>query len=157
MEKDLIDKLLKTPNDVREKALAAFQRWDVDYISLTNSKGSFTFTKSNGEWFATGTKKKAKWDGVNSILDAMEKPVKEWIDKPSPLSTYGLDKPAIRVVLKQGGNVLADCTLGKAAKDGIYAQVKGDSSVKVADPEGLSALDKGETDLVEPAPSTGKK
>ena len=40
---------------------------------------------------------------------------------------------------------------GKAAKDGIYAQVKGDSSVKVADPEGLSALDKAEPDLVEPA------
>jgi hypothetical protein len=157
VEKDLIDKLLKTPNDVRDKALAAFQRWDVDFISLTNSKGSFTLTKSNGEWFAAGTNKKAKWDGVNSILDAMEKPVREWIDKPAPLSTYGLDKPTIRVVLKQGGNVLADCTLGKAAKDGIYAQVKGDSSVKVADPEGLSALDKGETDLVEPAPSTGKK
>jgi hypothetical protein len=158
VEKDLIDKLLKTPNDVREKALAAFQRWDVDYISLTNSKGSFTFTKSNGEWFAAGTNKKAKWDGVNSILDAMEKPVKEWIDKPAPLSTYGLDKPAIRVVLKQGGNVLADCALGKAAKDGIYAQVKGDSSVKVADPDGLSALDKAESDFVEPpAAPAGKK
>jgi hypothetical protein len=157
VEKDLIDKLLKTPSDVRDKALAAFQRWDVDFISLTNSKGGFTFTKSNGEWFAAGTNKKAKWDGVNSILDAMEKPVKEWIDKPAPLSTYGLDKPAIRVVLKQGGKVLTDCSLGKATKDGIYAQVKGDSSVKVADPEGLNALDKGETDLVEPAPPTGKK
>lgn len=150
VEKELVDKFLKTPNDVRDKALAAFQRWDVDFISLTNSKGSFTFTKSNGEWFAAGTNKKAKWDGVNSILDAMEKPVKELIEKPAPLSSYGLDKPAIRVVLKQGGNVLADCSFGKAAKDGIYAQVKGDSSVKVADPEGLSALDKSEPDLVEP-------
>ena len=150
VEKDLVDKLTKSPNDVRDKALAAIQRWDVDSISLTNTKGSFSFTKSNGEWFAADTKKKAKWELINSILDAMEKPVKEWIDTPAPLSTYGLDKPGIRVVLKQGGTVLADCSFGNSAKDGIYALVKGDSSVKVADPEGLSALDKGEPDLIEP-------
>ena len=84
----------------------------------------------NGEWFFGAAKKKAKWDAVNGILDAMEKPVKEWIDKPAPLKEYGLDKPAIHVVLKQGGSVLADCALGKSAKNGIYAQVQGDSSVK---------------------------
>jgi hypothetical protein len=158
VEKDLVDKLTKSAQDVRDKALAALQRWDVDFIALTNSKGSFTFAKSNGEWFTADTKKKAKWDGINSILDAMEKPVKEWIDKPASLSNYGLDKPTLRVVLKQGGTVLADCSFGKSAKDGIYAQVKGDSSVKVADPDGLGALDKGEPDLVEPPiaiPSTG--
>jgi hypothetical protein len=157
VEKDLVDKLLKTRNDVRDKALASFQRWDVDFISLTNSKGSFTFAKSGGEWFAAGKKRKAKWDGINSILDALEKPVKEWIDKPAALSTYGLDKPAIHVILKQGGTVLADCSFGKSAKDGIYAQVKGDSSVKIADPDGLSALDKSEPDLIEAPVPLGKK
>lgn len=160
VEKDLVDKLMKSPNDVRDKALAAIQRWDVDFISLTNTKGAFSFTKSNGEWFTADTKKKAKWEGINSILDAMEKPVKEWIDKPSPLAKYGLDKPAIRVVLKKGGTVLADCSFGNSAKDGIYAQVKGDSSVKVADPDGLSALDKGASDLIEspvPIPPAGSK
>jgi hypothetical protein len=150
VEKDLVDKLLKTPSEVRDKALASFQRWDVDFLYLVNTKGTFTFTKSNGEWFAAGTNKKAKWDGINAILDAMEKPVKDWIDKPAPLSAYGLDNPPIRVVLKKGGTVLVDCPIGKAAKDGIYAQLKGDSSVKVADPDGLGALDKAETDLIEP-------
>jgi len=156
-----VDKLIKTRNDVRDKTLASFQRWDVDFISLTNSKGTFTFTKSGGEWFTADTKKKAKWEWVNAILDAMEKPVKEWIDNPGPLSAYGLDGPFIRLVLKQGGTVLADCSFGKAAKaGGIYAQVKGDSSVKIADPDGLSALDKGESDLVAPPannPPTGAK
>jgi hypothetical protein len=150
VEKDLVDKLTKSANDVRDKALASFQRWDVDSILLTNSKGSFAFAKSNGDWFTADRKKKAKWEAINAILDALEKPVKEWIDKPEPLSAYGLDKPLIRVVLKQGATVLADCSFGKSAKDGIYAQVKGDSSVKIADPDGLSALDKGESDLVEP-------
>jgi hypothetical protein len=157
VEKDLVDKLLKSPNDIREKALAAFQRWDVDFIALINSKGHFTFTKSGGEWLIANSKKKAKWDEINAILDVMEKPVKEWIDRPAPLSTYGLDKPPIRVVLKQGASVLADCSFGKSAKDGIYAQVKGDSSVKVADPEGLGTLDKGEPDFVEPAPAAAAR
>ena len=158
VEKDLVDKLLKSPNDVRDKALAAIQRWDVDFIAITNQKGSFSFSKSGGEWFVAGTNNKAKWDGVNAILDAMEKPVKEWIDKPAPLVTYGLDKPAIHVILKQGSTVLADCSFGRSAKDGgIYAQVKGDSSVKVADPEGLDALNKGQSDLVEPTPTVPAK
>ncbi len=159
VDKELVDKLLKSPDDVRDKALASFQRWDIDSIALTNSKGSFNFTKSGGEWFLGEAKKKAKWDAVNGILDALEKPVKEWIDKPAALSTYGLDKPAIHVVLKQGANVIVDCSLGKAAKNGgIYAQVKGDSSVKVASPEGLELLERGESDLIEtPAAAAPKK
>jgi hypothetical protein len=162
VEKDFVNKLLKSPNDVRDKALAAFQRWEIDSITLTNTKGSFSLTKSGGDWLLSSTKKKAKWDAVNGILDAMEKPVKEWIDKPAPLAVYGLDKPLIQIVLKQGGNVLVDCSLGKVAKnDGIYAQVKGDSSVKVADPDGIGVLDKAEADFVEapaaaPAPAAKK-
>jgi hypothetical protein len=154
VEKELVDKLTKSSGDLRDKALASFQRWDVDFIALTNQKGTFSFNKSNGEWFLSDSKKKAKWDAVNGILDGLEKPVKELIDKPASASTYGLDKPLIRVILKQGGNVLVDCSFGKAAKEGIYAQVKGDPAVKVADPESVTNLNKAETDFVEtPAPS----
>jgi hypothetical protein len=158
VEQDLVDKLLKSPTDVRDKTLASIQRWDVDAIELTNIKGSFSFVKLNGEWFFGAAKKKAKWDAVNGILDAMEKSVKEWIDKPAPLKEYGLDKPAVHAVFKQGGRILADCALGKSAKNGVYAQVKGDSSVKIADPEGLNILDQGESDFVEaPAAANPKK
>ena len=158
VEKDLVDKLQKAPNDLRDKALVSMQRWDVDSILLKNSKGSFVFNKSGGEWFLGGNKKKAKWDAVNGILDVMEKPVKEWIDNPAALSSYGLDKPIIHVVLKQGSNELAECAFGRAAKNGVYAQVKGDPSVKIADPDGLALLDRNESDFAEPpAPSTPKK
>ncbi len=154
VEKDLVDKLLKSPSDFRDKALAAFQRWDVDAIVLKNSKGSFTFTKSgeSGDWVLGDAKKKTKWDAVSGILDAMVKQVKEIVDKPAALNTYGLDNPAVRVVLKQGATVKADCAFGKEAKDGIYAQVKGESSVKIADKEVLEKLNKGERDFLEPPP-----
>jgi hypothetical protein len=158
VDKSFIDKVFRSPDAVRDKALASFQRWNVDSIELTNPKGSFRFTKSGGEWFLGEAKKKARWDSINGILDALEKPVKAWIDKPSALSTYGLDKPVIHVILKQGSNTIADCSLGKAAKDGIYAQLKGDASIKIADPDGLNVLDTGESDFIESPPAgTSKK
>jgi hypothetical protein len=153
VDKELIDKLLKSPSDFRDKALAAFQRWDIDSINLTNSQGTFSFAKSSGDWVLGDAKKKTKWDAVNGILDALEKPVKEFIDNPAALSTYGLDKPVTHVILKQGGAVKVDCIFGKESKDGIYAQIKGESSVKVADKESLEKLNHGESDFIEAAPT----
>jgi hypothetical protein len=152
VDKELADKLLKPSSDFRDKALAAFQRWDIDSITLTGPKGTFAFTKPSGEWVLGDAKKKTKWDAVNGILDALERPVKEFIDNPGPLSGYGLDKPVARVVLKQGGAVKADCIFGKGAKGGVYARVQGESSIKVTDQESLDKLDKGESDFVESTP-----
>jgi hypothetical protein len=154
VEKDLVDKLLKTPKDLRDKALAAFQRWDVDGIVLTNPSGTFSFSKAEGggDWVLGDAKKKCKWDGVNGILDALEKPVKDFVDNPAALSTYGLDKPPIRVILKQGATVKIECALGKTGKDGVYAQVRGEPFVKIVDSEVLGKLDKKESDFIEPPP-----
>ena len=106
-------------------------------MSLTNPQGSYAFTKTAGEWFIGEDKKKAKWDAVNGMLDALEKDATEWIDNPASLQTYGLDKPAIHVILKQGDQVIVDCSLGKGQKeDTVYARIEEDPSVKVADPEG---------------------
>lgn len=152
VEKDLVDKLLKSPADLRDKALASFQRWEIDAITLTNPKGTFKFTKSGtgGDWVLGDAKKKTKWDAVNGVLDALEKPVKEFIDSPGTAASYGLDHPVIQVVLKQGANTSVQCDFGKEGKDGVYARVNGESLVKVADKESFEKLNKGESDFVEP-------
>jgi hypothetical protein len=158
VDKDLVEKLLQSRNDLRDKALASFQRWDIDSMSLTNPQGSFDFSKTGGEWFIGKEKKKAKWDAVNGILDALEKKATEWIDKPGPLQTYGLEPPAIHIILKQGSKVIVDCSLSKGKKeDTVYARIQGESSVKVADPESFSLLDKGDSDLVEPPETDASK
>jgi hypothetical protein len=165
VEKDLVDKLLKTPKDLRDKALAAFQRWDIDSIVLTNASGTLNFSKAEGggDWVLGDAKKKCKWDGVNGILDALEKPVKDFLDNPAALSSYGLDKPSIRVVLKQGATVKLECALGKTGKDGVYAQMRGEPFVKVVDSEILAKLGRKESDFLEPpapaapAPNPPKK
>ncbi len=155
VDKEFVDKLLKSPSDLRDKALAAFQRWDIDGITLTNSHGTFNFTKAagGGDWVLGDAKKKTKWDAVNGILDALEKPVKEFIDTPAPAASYGFDKPAARVVLKQGAVVKVDCVFGKPAKDGVYAQLSGEPFAKVADKESFDKLTKGESDFLEPPPT----
>jgi hypothetical protein len=156
-DKELLDKLLKSPNDIREKALLSFQRWDIDSILLTNAQGSIAFSKAGGEWFLAGTQRKAKWDAINAILDVLEKPVKEWIDKPGSLSSYGIDKAPIHIILKKGSAVIAGCAFGKSSKNGIYAQARGDSALKLADPDGLDILNKTESDYVEVSPATSSK
>jgi hypothetical protein len=148
VDKTFIDTILKQRSDLRDKALAAFQRWDIDSIILTNSKGTFSFTKSGGDWVLGDAKKKTNWEAVNGILDALEKPIKEFIDKPEPPAAYGFDKPSARVVLKQGQTVKADLVFGKETKDGIYAQVQGEATAKLADKESFDKINKAEPDFV---------
>ena len=155
VEKTLVDKLSQSANDIRDKALISFQRWDVDSIILENSKGRFDFVKTDGDWLQQGSTRKANWEEINGILDALEKPVSEWIDNPSNLASYGVaepSKPTLRIVLKKGSDIIAECIFGRSTQNGIYAKVSGDSSVKVANPEGLEFLDKSESDYLEPVP-----
>ncbi len=154
---ELVDKLLKTPEEIRDKALASFQRWEADALLVWNSKGTFEFHKSGGEWTLGAERKKAKWDAVNGILDALGSPALRWIDRPAGAASYGLDRPAIRAVVKKGGTVLADLSLGSAAPDGIHARAAGDPTVKVADPEAIRWLDLAREEYLEAAagPQTG--
>ncbi|MDR0310636.1 MAG: DUF4340 domain-containing protein [Acidobacteriota bacterium] len=152
VEKDLVDKLSKSASDIRDKALVPFQRWDVDAITLENSNGKFQFVKTDGDWFLDGpSKQRANWNEINNILDTLEKPVVEWIDNPASLTKYGLEAPAIRVVLRKGNATIAECAFGSAAANGVYAKVSGDSSIKVAGPEGLEVLEMREAGYLESA------
>jgi len=155
VDKEFVDKFLKTPSDFRDKALAVFQRWDIDSILLTNAKGTVSFTKAQGggDWLVGDAKKKAKWDAVNELFDALEKPVKGFVDEPGAPSNYGLDNSVAHIVLKQGGAVKVDCRFGKDAKEGVYAQVQGELCVKIADKESLDKIGNGESDFLEPAPA----
>ncbi|HSW38186.1 MAG TPA: DUF4340 domain-containing protein [Acidobacteriota bacterium] len=145
----LIDKLLVSANDVRNESIAFFQRWNVDTIELKNSRGNFKFIKSGGEWFFGDEGVKADREAVYGILDALEKPVIDWIDEPAAAERYGLDRPSIHVILKQGDAVMVECSVGKKSENGIYVMIAGDGSVKLADPKIMEALDRDKSAFVE--------
>ncbi len=146
VEQSLVDKLGTTEADLRDRALAAFQRWNVDAIGLENTHGSLTFVKEGGEWFFGDDRKKADFDAVSGILDALESKVVDWIDKPAGTGAYGLDAPRVRVTLRQGETVVADCRMGAKADGGVYARVQGDPSVKIADAASYDKLDRNRQD-----------
>jgi len=155
VDKDFLDKLLKPPSELRDKKLAFLTRWDIDTITITNAKGTLNLAKeqSGSDWVLGEAKKKAKWDAVNEIFDALEKPVMGFVDAPGALSKYGLDKPVAHVLLKQGSAVMVDCIFGNEDKEGVYAQVQGEPYVKIADKESLSKLARAESDYIEPPPA----
>ena len=119
---------------------------------MPKAPSSIAKAQAGGDWLVGEGKKKAKWDAVNDIFDALEKPVKGFVDAPGALSNYGLDKPVAHVVLKQGAQVRVDCIFGKEAKDGVYVQVQGEPYVKIAEKEILDKLGKSEADYLEPPP-----
>jgi hypothetical protein len=150
VDKDLVDKLSRSSNDIRDKALVPFQRWDVDVIVIENSSGKFQLVKTDGDWFIDGpSKNRASWSVINNILDVLEKPVIEWIDKPAALADYGVEAPTTRVTIKKGSEIIAECGFGDTAANGVYAKVSGDSSIKVADPDGLEFLNRPEAGYLE--------
>ena len=141
VEKDLVDKLSQSAGEFRDKTLVSFQRWDVDSVMLENAHGKFEFAKIDGDWFIGGpSKKKADWNEINDILDALEKPVVEWIDDPVSLAGYGVETPVARIIIKKGNRIIAECAFGHSVKNGVYAKVSGDSSIKLADPVSLEIL-----------------
>jgi len=141
VEKTLVEKLSASAGELRDKTLVPFQRWDVDAIILENAGGTFQFEKVDGEWFlVTPSKKKADWNEINNILDALEKPLVQWIDDPGSLDDYGMNDPSASVILKKGNAVIAECVFGSYTTRGVYAKVNGDSSIKVADTESLELL-----------------
>ena len=143
IENDLVKKLSLSANDLRDKALVPFQRWDIDAIILENARGKFQFVKAEGDWFLDGqsknidgqSKNKVDWSEINNIFDLLEMPVITWIDNPASNTDYGVESPTTRVVLKKGNVVIAECTFGKSAANGVYAKISGDSSIKIASPE----------------------
>ena len=48
VDKEFVDKLLKTPGDLRDKTLAFFQRTDIDAVAVTNAKGAVKHRQGAG-------------------------------------------------------------------------------------------------------------
>ncbi len=84
MEKDLVDKLLKSTSDLRDKALGVVSALGHRLHRPDQSQGHVHLrqVRAGGDWVLGEAKKKTKWDAVNGILDALEKPVKEFVDNP---------------------------------------------------------------------------
>jgi Domain of unknown function (DUF4340) len=107
--------------------------------------------KSGSDW-KLPDEKKLQWDKVSGMLNALDfEKAKDIIDAPKGLSSYGLDKPKLEVVLRQGSNELARVGLGGDSKmpEGIYLKTSDKPAVKVVSKDVFDKFNVKVEDLVE--------
>ena len=162
IEKEISDKARRAIFDWRDKSIAAIDRNKVEEVEIQRGEGKSSFKKDGADWkLADG--RKLQWEKVSGMLNSLEfNKAKDIIDAPKALSSYGLDKPRLDVVIRQGSNEAVRILFGSDSKnpEGIYLKTSGSPLVKVAGQEVFDNFNVKTEDLVEvpppAAPPAGK-
>ena len=151
IDKEIADKARRPLFDWRDKSITKIDRDKIDKIEVLRGTDMIMLLKSGSDWeFAD--KKKAQWDKVSGMLNALDfEKAKDIIDMPKGLSTYGLDKPKLEVVLRQGSNELVRVGFGNDSKmpEGIYLKTSDKPAVNVVSKDVFDKFNVKADDLVE--------
>jgi len=133
IDKEIVEKARKPLFDFRDKSITKVDRDKIEKIEIQRGTETVSMLKDGTEWKLSDNKK-LQWDKVSAMLNGLDfEKAKDVIDSPKALSTYGLDKPRLQVVLRQGANELARISFGAESKmpEGIYLKTADNPSVKV--------------------------
>ena len=158
IDKEIPEKAKRPVNDWRDKSLTQIDREKTDQIEIHRGTETVAMKKDGADWKSLDGKK-LQWDKVSGLLNSLEfDKAKQIIDSPKALSTYGLDKPRLEVIFKQGTTELGRLSFGSDSKDPEGAYVKsGDSpTVKIIGKDVYDKFNVKLEDLLEP-PSSDKK
>jgi hypothetical protein len=134
IDKDIPEKARRPLFDWRDKTIAKIDRDKIDKIEIQHGSDNLSFAKSGSDWKLPDGKK-AQTDKVIAMLNALDfEKAKDIVDMPKTLAMYGLDKPKLEVVLRQGNNELTRVQFGGDSKmpEGIYIRTADTPAVKVA-------------------------
>jgi len=151
IDKEIAEKSRKPVFDWRDKSITKIDREKIDKIEILRGTDMITLLKSGSDW-KLPDEKKLQWDKVSGMLNALDfEKAKDIIDAPKGLSSYGLDKPKLEVVLRQGSNELARVGLGGDSKmpEGIYLKTSDKPAVKVVSRDVFDKFNVKVEDLVE--------
>jgi hypothetical protein len=151
VDKEIPEKARRPVFDWRDKSITKLDRDKVDRIELQRGTDTIAMLKDGSDW-KLSDHKKLQWDKVSGMLNALDfEKAKDIIDSPKALSMYGLDKPKLDVVLKQGSNELLRVSFGSDSKmpEGIYAKTSGGPAVKVVSKDVFDKFNVKTDDLVE--------
>ncbi|RMF61269.1 MAG: DUF4340 domain-containing protein [Calditrichaeota bacterium] len=125
VDSSVVHALKVTEWDLREKRLADFYSYQIDYLELHLPDSTFVCEKdTTGDWILIEpVRGKAKSWKVSSVAGSasslrMTKVVDE---HPANLKKYGLEEPKYHIICKKEGETLADIRIGKAENDHYYA------------------------------------
>lgn len=157
VDKDIAEKARRPIFDWRDKSITKIDRDKIDKIDIQRGSETVSMLKAGSDWKLPDGKK-LQWDKISGMLNALDfEKSKDIVDPPKSLSTYGLDKPKIEVVLRQGANELVSVALGADSKmpEGIYLKTSESPAVKVVSKDVFDKFNVKADDLIE-APSTEK-
>jgi len=162
IEKEIPEKAKRPLFDWRDKSITAspIDRDKTDQIEIHRGTETLAVKKDGSDWKSSDGKK-LQADKILGFYNAMEfDRVKEIIDSPKALATYGLDKPKLEVVFKQGSNEVKRLSFGSDIKnpEGIYVKSSDAPSVKAVSKDVYDRFNVKMEDLVEaPPPATPPK
>ncbi len=102
VESYILADLAKKPEELREKGVDVFNAWEADRLSLKSGSLAVTLSKDKeGRWrFESGGLGEADSSRVESFIRQVDSlQAVEFIDRPGPLASYGLDKPRAEIVI----------------------------------------------------------
>jgi hypothetical protein len=154
----LPDDLAKGMKELRAKRLIEVATYEVDGFDVVLGAASKVYAKTGSkdkegvdkpQWKRTAPDKKDL--ETNKVEDALFKlggvEVQEFLDQPKDPSVYGLDSPALKVVLRRtGGKGEAFVEIGRK-DNALYARRPGDDAVLKLDPAKAEELIKGFQEL----------
>jgi len=158
IDKEIPEKAKRPLADWRDKTITQVDRDKTDQLEIHHGTDVVTIKKDGSDWKSSDGKK-LQFDKVSGMFNAVEfDKAKQIIDSPKPLATYGLDKPRLEVVFKQGAKDLVRIAFGSDSKDpdGVYAKSSDSSAVKIVGKDTYDRFDVKLQDLVEPASSEKK-
>ena len=161
IEKEMPDKARRPVFDWRDKSITQIERDKIDDIEIVRGSEKSSFKKVDADWKLQDGRK-LQWEKISAMLNTLEfEKAQDIIDAPKAVSTYGLDKPRIEVIFRQGANELRRIAFGSDSKtpEGVYAKTSDSAAVKVAPKSIFDNFSVKAEDLVEtpPPPEPEKK
>ncbi len=156
VDKDIPEKLKRPTFDWRDKAITQLDREKADQIEIRRGTDTLALKKDGSDWKSSDGKK-LQWDKVSGMFNTIEfDKAKEIIGSPKTLTAYGLDKPRLEAVFKQGSNELAKIEFGGDSKtpEGIYVKTPNSADVKVVSKDVFDKFNVKLEELLEAAPPT---
>ena len=156
IEKEVPDKVRRPVFEWRDKSITRIDRNAIEEIDIVRGAEKSSINKNDADWkLADG--RKLQFEKISTLLTTIEfDRVKDVIDPPKALSTYGLDKPRVEVVFHKGSNEIGRLTFGAESKtpEGVYLKTSDSAAVKVVGKDVFDKFNVKAEDLVEaPAPA----
>ncbi len=153
IDSSAVHKLNTSEWDLREKRLADFYSYQIDYIELHLPDTTYICEKdtANNWQIVEPVRGKAKNWKVSSLASnvsglKMQKMVDE---KPKSLKKYGLDKPLYHFICKKEGKEVANIKIGKQKGDYYYAMGNLTSVVVLVKKEDVEKFNISINDILE--------